>query len=441
MSYQTKDHFTGNVFKEILPYGGKLNPDNRWIKLSHLVPWEILEGIYRKYFSPLGRPAKDSRLINGLIIAKHLGRYSDEEIVVEEFQENIYLQYFCGYDQLVVGQEIHPTTLSKMRKRVGQEYFSRFEEEILKVLKDKKLIRRTKEMQLDATVFPVNITYPTDVGLLDKARRWVVGKIKVIKKVVGIKDNIRTYARKAKQVFLSFSKKRKRTGQEVRRVTRQMLQYLSRNLKQIKGLLDKGGEVISGIESGIRQRLEVIEKIYQQQFTMFKEKVHRISERIVSIHRSHIRPIVRRKNGKEVEFGPKCLISYVDGYGFLDEFGYEAYNEGGKLEDSLELHKKRFGVAPKVVIGDQIFGSKQNRNKLKELGIEGSFMPLGRCNNISSTEIQRIKKRQKRRGRMEGIIGHSKMNFGLDRLRYANEKIEVMLGLIAMNLKTAVSRV
>lgn len=440
MSYQTKDHFTGDLFKEILPYGGKLNSDNRWIKLSRLVPWEVLEEIYRKYFSPLGRPAKDSRLINGLIIAHHLNCYSDEE-VVEEFQENIYLQYFCGYDQLVMGQEIHPSTLSKMRKRVGEEYFSEFEKEIIGVLRNKKLIRRTTEAQLDATVFPVNITYPTDVGLLNKARRWVVDKIKVIKRMAGIKEKIRTYARKSHQVFLSFSKKRKRTVREVRRVTRQMLQYLSRNLKQIKGLMAKGGEVIRGVETGIRQRLEVIEQIYQQQYTMFKEKVHRVENRIVSIHRSYIRPIVRGKNGKEVEFGPKCLLSYVDGYGFLDAFGYDAYNEGGKLEASLELHKKRFGEKPRVIIADQIFGSKSNRDKLNELGIEGSFMPLGRRKNTSPVEIQRIKKRQKRRGRMEGIIGHSKMNFGLERLRYANEKIEVMLGLIAMNLKTAVARI
>ena len=96
MAYQSQDHFTGNLFSEILPYGGKLNQENRWIKLSQLAPWTSLEEIYRKYFSRLGRPAKDSRLINGLLIAKHLRDISDEE-AVEEFLENPYLQYFCGY--------------------------------------------------------------------------------------------------------------------------------------------------------------------------------------------------------------------------------------------------------------------------------------------------------------------------------------------------------
>ena len=125
MSYQNKEQLTGNLFKDILPYGGKLNPDNRWMKLSRLMPWEILENIYQAYFSHLGRPAKSSRLVNGLLIAKHLKVLSDEEVVAE-FLENPYLQYFCGYDQLVTQKEIHPTTLCKMRKRVGEEYFAKF---------------------------------------------------------------------------------------------------------------------------------------------------------------------------------------------------------------------------------------------------------------------------------------------------------------------------
>jgi len=439
MSYQNKDQLTGNLFKDILPYGGKLNPDNRWMKLSRLVPWDILEKIYQAYFSPLGRPAKSSRLVNGLLIAKHLKDISDVE-VIEEFLENPYLQYFCGYDQLVTQQEIHPTTLCKMRQRVGEEYFAKFEREIISALKNQKIIK-TNRQQIDGTVFPANISYPTDVGLLEKARRWVVGKIKQIKEVGHISDKIRTYSRKAKQVYLSFSKKRKRTWLEVRRTKKKLIQYLGRNIKQIKGVMAQAGSDITGIKDELQKRLEVIEQVYQQQFEMLKKNVHRIEDRIVSLHRSYIRPIVRGKNGKEVEFGPKCIISHVDGYAFLDQFGYSAYYEGDQLKNSLELHEKRFGAKPKEVITDQIYGTRDNREMLKELGIEGSLMPLGRRTKLSKGEIRKIKKKQKKRGQMEGIIGHSKVNFGLERIKYANEKIGVRLGLLGMNLKTAVARI
>jgi len=439
MSYQNKDHLTGNLFKDILPYGGKLNLNNRWMKLSGLVPWDILEKIYQAYFSPLGRPAKSSRLVNGLLIAKHLKNISDVE-VVEEFLENPYLQYFCGYDQLVTQQEIHPTTLCKMRKRVGEEYFAKFEQEIIAVLKNKKIIK-TSRQQIDGTVFPANISYPTDVGLLEKARRWVVGKIKQIKETGQISEKIRTNSRKARQVYLSFSKKRKRTWSEIRRTKKKLIQYLGRNIKQIKGVMAQAGESIGGLKAGVAKRIEVVEQIYQQQAQMLKNNVHRIEERIVSLHRSHIRPIVRGKSGKEVEFGPKCILSHVDGYAFLDKFDYSAYYEGDQLKNSLELHEQRFGAKPKEVITDQIYGTRDNRDMLKKLGIEGSLMPLGRRTKLTKSEIRKIKKKQKKRGEMEGIIGNAKVKYGLERVKYANEKIGVMLGLLGMNLKTAAARI
>ncbi len=44
---------------------------------------------------------------------------------------------------------------------------------------------------------------------------------------------------------------------------------------------------------------------------------------------------------------------------------------------------------------------------------------------------------------MEGIIGHAKSHFGLDRIRYTikdGEEMWIRLGLLAMNLSTAVKK-
>jgi hypothetical protein len=32
----------------ILPFGGRLNPENRWIKLAQLVPWARVDHMYTK---------------------------------------------------------------------------------------------------------------------------------------------------------------------------------------------------------------------------------------------------------------------------------------------------------------------------------------------------------------------------------------------------------
>jgi transposase, IS5 family len=33
-----------------LPFGGKLNPDNRWVKLAQMIPWWQFEDRYAKFF-------------------------------------------------------------------------------------------------------------------------------------------------------------------------------------------------------------------------------------------------------------------------------------------------------------------------------------------------------------------------------------------------------
>ena len=82
-----------------LPFGGRLRSDNRWMRLSKLVPWDKIEQRYAKHFSGngMGAPAKPVRVALGALIIKEKMRLTDEE-TVEQIQENPYLQYFLGYE-------------------------------------------------------------------------------------------------------------------------------------------------------------------------------------------------------------------------------------------------------------------------------------------------------------------------------------------------------
>ncbi len=40
------------LFVDMMPFGGKLDENNRWIKLSELVPWDNLIALHDKYFDP-----------------------------------------------------------------------------------------------------------------------------------------------------------------------------------------------------------------------------------------------------------------------------------------------------------------------------------------------------------------------------------------------------
>ena len=55
----------------ILPFGGALSPDNRWVKKAEMIPWDNIEGDYSDLFpGNSGNVAKPGRLAFGSLIIK-----------------------------------------------------------------------------------------------------------------------------------------------------------------------------------------------------------------------------------------------------------------------------------------------------------------------------------------------------------------------------------
>jgi len=40
--YRAKDHLTTPLFAELFPFGGKIDNNNRWLKIARLIPWDSL---------------------------------------------------------------------------------------------------------------------------------------------------------------------------------------------------------------------------------------------------------------------------------------------------------------------------------------------------------------------------------------------------------------
>ena len=440
MSYKkTSFSLETSLFKDLKPFGGKLNENNRWIKLKTLIPWKDLEQDYKKYHSSKGRPAKSSDLINGLLIIKHLKNLSDKE-VVEYFLENPYVQYFCGFESFVDDKIVESSTLTKVRKRLGEKYFKDFESKLIKDLLEKKLIK-PKDQLVDATVYESKIKYPTDAGLLNTIRQWSIKQIKTISKKINFSGKIRTYKRVARKLFLNFSKKKRKTRKEIKKVVKKMHQYASRNFKQLEKLIDLSRKKGFQVSQKILKNLQTGKEILFQQLSLIKEKGKKVEGRIISFWHKDVRAIVRGKSGKKVEFGPKANLSYVDGYTFLNDFSHKNYNEGLYLENSLNQYKEKFKVYPKVVITDKIYGNLKNRNMLKSKSIKSSLVPLGKKTKLSKEQEKFNKKKQKERNRIEGVIGTSKEFFGLRKLKYKDELQNIRMSLLAMNLNVALKRI
>ena len=71
--------------------------------------------------------------------------------------------------------------------------------------------------------------------------------------------------------------------------------------------------------------LLVVAEVYRQQLWMYEQESRRIDDRIVSITQPHIRPIVRGKAAKSVEFGAKLSVSCFDNYVFLSRLSWDNY--------------------------------------------------------------------------------------------------------------------
>jgi len=442
MSYKRKDRHTQELFTELFPYGGKLDNNNRWLKISRMMPWEELEKRYATYFSDRGRPGTDGRLAVGLFLLKHLSGKSDVEVVLE-LRENPYWQSFCGLEGFVTAGRIDPSSLSRLRKRLGTRYVKELETATYGVLIEKKIIK-AKGMLVDGTVIPENIKFPNDVGLLSDVRVWLVNNIKRIGKAIG--ERYRTYSRKGHVTYLNFAKAKRKTKKQIKKARKQMLQYVRRNLEQLKEVVEHARKRGMQRLLTIGGKLKTAEKIFEQQLKMYQEKTNRIADRIVSFPRPWVRPIKRGKNGKPVEFGAKSAMSHVDGFLFLDEHDHNNYSEARTdiVRKQLWNYEQRFGKKPPSFTGDQLYGNRGNRELLEEeRGIRTSFVRLGKKRKGLTIMNQWFRRKQKERNRIEGHFGHGKQHYRLDRSWYhgrEGSEIWTRYGILAMNLKTALSR-
>ena len=112
----------------------ELDGNNRWVRLASSIPWDgLADGYYLKLSVRAGRPAKDARLVIGAVIIKHKLCLTDEE-TVRQIQENPYLQYFVGLKEYQKVEPFAPSLFVEIRRRMGEEVFSRFNEVMVEAL-------------------------------------------------------------------------------------------------------------------------------------------------------------------------------------------------------------------------------------------------------------------------------------------------------------------
>lgn len=412
-----------------LPFGGSLDPNNRWVELAGMIPWAEIETDYSKSLegSGYGSPAKSVRVALGALIIKERLGTSDRE-TVQQIVENPYLQYFLGSTEYSNEAPFHPSMLVHFRKRISKEMIDRVNDAIAENepgdqpddddIDNQAPPKNKGKLLVDATCAPADITFPTDLKVLNKAREKSEKIIDMLhERFVGIKPKPRTYRKKARKDFLCVAKSKRASKPKRRKAIRKQLGYLGRNLKSIDILVKKGS--LFDLDKVEYKNLLVINEVFRQQKWMYDNKENKIKNRIVSISQPHVRPIKRGKAGSSTEFGAKLSASLVNGYCFLDRMDWDNYNESLDLIGQIELYKDRFGYYPASVHADKIYRNRDNIAFCKLKGIRLSGPSLGRPPKDLAKRMhtqEQCRRDEIDRIPIEGKFGQGKRRFSLSRI-------------------------
>lgn len=436
------------------PVGMNLKESNRWVKKAQTIPWLDIEKRYAKLFTNRkGNVAKPLRLALGACIIQAEYGFSDEETAYM-IQEHPYFQYFCGYpgydDEHL---PFDPSLMVYFRKRLTPEVLGEINEMIIRDAKARQQEADTQQKDddndddanpptgggnsgtliVDATCAPSEIRFPQDVSLLDEARENAEQIIDALQEQ-STEKKPRTYRNKAHRDSLKYMRSRKHTEKKTREAIRKQLQYLRRDLSIIDSKLQ------SGLKISPKQqlRLGTLRKIYEQQKYMYDNHTHSVPDRIVSVSQPFIRPIVRGKAGKPVEFGAKLDISVSDGWTRLEYWSFDAYNEATKLIETIERYRAREGHYPERVLADKIYRNRENLSYCKLHGIRLSGPALGRPKKDEQHDRRQTYLDQNERIEVERQFSLAKRKCNLGKVKTKLEEtvgFTLAMSIVVLNLR------
>ena len=391
-------------------------------QIFEAIPWRNLVSQFglkeyhkgpQSIFCPRGKIA--------LMFLKNYSGLSDKKLI-EQINGNIHYQIFCNLilepGSLISNFKI----VSQIRCELG---------ECLDIDKCEQILFDSWKPQMsnldiitcDATCYESSIKYPTDVKLLYDSVQWVYEQILLLCKFYGLRRP-RTKIKKWTARSISYSKMKKKRKQKRISLTRGLL----RLLKKLVEIIDEIERIHGALKKDRRylQRRSTIKKIQEQQSNKFYNQVQP-SNAIVSIDKPHIRPILRGKEVKGVEFGAKLHKLQIDGISFIEHVSFDAYHEGNRLKKTIWKAQKMTKKKVRILGADAIYATNANRSYITKREIKTDFKTKGRPGRHKEHKSQLSKMITKERAsRLEGSFGTDKEYFLLNKIKARTKKTEIL---------------
>ena len=358
-----------------------------------------------------------------LMFLKPYTGLSDDGLI-EMLNGSIHMQMFCG----VLIDPSRPIKdgkiVSAIRNRLAPRLDIVRQQSVLykkwdSMLKDKDLCMS------DATCYESHLRYPTDIKLMWECCEWLHKLLQKTCREQGERLPRSKYNEVAK-ARLAYAKQRKPKKSATRRMQRRLLKLLGKLIGQRNCLCRLYAPVIH-LSAEQDKRIMAIKEVHRQQTDHFNKK--EVKHRIVSIDRPYIRPIVRGKENKRVEFGAKVNNIQVDGISFIEHHSFEAFNEGTRLKQCVEYQESLTGVKVTRIGMDTIYANNENRKYCTERDITTNFVRKGPKPKDEQADISTARRiiGNLRATVMEGSFGNQKLHFGVGRIAARNRHSETLL--------------
>lgn len=377
-----------------------------------------------RIFSPQGMVA--------LMILKSYTGCSDRKLI-EYLNGSIDFQLFCG---IFLGSQ--RITNYKVISDIRCYLSSRLDiKELQKVLAGywKPYLAQPNIMLTDATCYETSMRYPTNVKLLWESVEWCHGQMVHLCKYLKIRTP-RTKYLEQQEKYTNYSRKRRKSKKDTTVRTRSLLYLLDKLLELLKQIEKGHGDRLE-MPKKYYQRLSTIKTVLKQQQQIF-ETGESVPDRIVSLAKSYIRPIVRGKEVKSVEFGAKVNTVQFDGINFIEHLSFNAFHEGIRLKESVRYARDLVGKITHIC-GDDNYATNANRTWCATQHIVQGFKRKGRAGKYEDQrKVMTSELRRERATRMEGSFGTEKEYYGLQKIKARTMKNEMLWIFFGVHTANAV---
>jgi hypothetical protein len=378
----------------------------------------------KKMFSPEGMLA--------LMFLKSYVDCSDRKLI-GYLNGNIDFQMFCGIflgtDRITnykVVSDIRCHLSGKLKIKEHQKVLAEYW---------KPYIRQSNIMLTDATCYETSMRYPTNVKLLWEGVEWSYGQMVHICKFLKVRMPRNKYLEQ-REKYMNYSRKRKKSRKETTIRTRSLLYLLDKLLGLLKEIDLKNQDRLD-MPKKYYQRIRTLKTVLKQQQEIF-DTGESVPGRIVSLAKSYIRPIVRGKEVKSVEFGAKANMIQFDGINFIEHLSFNAFHEGIRLKKSVWYGRGLVGRISHVS-GDDIYANNANRTWCASQNIFHAFKRKGRAGKYEDQrKAMASELRKERSTRMEGSFGTEKEYYGLQKIKARTMKNEILWIFFGVHTANAV---